>query len=130
MKIRHGTRLGIIAVVVGTLLLLVVAGGCSSTNDEVLDLLEDPKVGLAHLNDEFHTIKGEDFLANPTFGLAHLNDEFHTIKKILAEHSQANTLQEGACDDLPSHAQLKDALTAARTDENGGVQSGHVGHCG
>ena len=41
-------------------------------------LLKDPKFGLAHLNDEFHTIKGEDLLASPTFGLAHLNDEFHT----------------------------------------------------
>ena len=120
MKIGHGRRLRIIAMVVGILLLVVVAGGCASTNDEVLVLLEDPKVGLAHLNDEFHTIKGEDFLSNPEFGLAHLNDEFHTIKAILAEQPQANTLQEGACDDLPSHAQLKDALTSARKDGNGG----------
>ncbi len=55
---------------------------------EVLGLLNEPKIGLAHLNDEFHNIKGEDLLANPVFGLAHLNDEFHTIKKLLAELSQ------------------------------------------
>ena len=50
------------------------------------DLLASPAFGLAHLNDEFHTIKGT--LADPQFGLAHLNDEFHTIKEMLAELSQ------------------------------------------
>ena len=67
---------------------LLAAGACSNTGDETVDLLNDSKVGLAHLNDEFHTIKGEDLLASPTFGLAHLNDEFHTIKQMLADLPQ------------------------------------------
>ncbi len=70
---------------VAILLLVVGASACASGNDETVDLLKDPKVGLAHLNDEFHTIKGEDLLASPTFGLPHLNDEFHTIKGTLAD---------------------------------------------
>ena len=61
-------------------------------------------------------------MQDPTFGLSHLNDEFHTIKGILAGRSPASgaTTQEGACDGLPSHAELKDALAAARNDNNGG----------
>ena len=74
-----------IGMLVGMLLLLAGAAACSGGNSEVVDLLENPKIGLAHLNDEFHTIKGEDLLANPNFGLAHLNDEFHTIKGTLAD---------------------------------------------
>ena len=84
---RRGT-ISTIAILVGILLLLFGVAACSDSSDEeakVLGLLEDPKVGLAHLNDEFHTIKGEDLLANPEFGLAHLNDEFHTIKGTLAD---------------------------------------------
>ena len=74
--------------IIAILVLVVGASACSSGNDETVDLLKDPKIGLAHLNDEFHTIKGEDLLASPTFGLAHLNDEFHTVKELLAELSQ------------------------------------------
>jgi len=87
---KRGYRGGLAAIAtVGAILLLVVgASACSSGNDEAVDLLQDPKFGLAHLNEEFHTIKGEDLLASPTFGLAHLNDEFHTIKQMLADLSQ------------------------------------------
>ena len=67
------------------MLLLAGAAACSGGNGDAVDLLEDPKFGLAHLNDEFHTIKGEDLLVSPDFGLAHLNDEFHTIKGTLAD---------------------------------------------
>ena len=80
MKSGYGKRLGSMAMVMAIVLLAVVAGACSSGNDETVDLLKDPKFGLAHLNDEFHAIKGEDLLTSPMFGLAHLNDEFHTIK--------------------------------------------------
>ncbi len=85
MKRGYRRRLAGIATVGAILLLVVGASACSSGNDETVDLLKDPKFGLAHLNDEFHTIKGEDLLASPTFGLAHLNDEFHTIKGTLAD---------------------------------------------
>ena len=85
MKRGYRRRLAAIATLGAILLLAVVASACSSGNDETVDLLNDPKFGLAHLNDEFHTIKGEDLLASPTFGLAHLNEEFHTIKGTLAD---------------------------------------------
>ena len=78
-------RLGTIAFLGVMALSLLTAGACSNTNDETAGLLKDPKFGLAHLNDEFHTIKGEELLANPKFGLAHLNDEFHTIKGTLED---------------------------------------------
>ena len=68
-----------------TVAILAGAAACSGGNGETVDLLQDPKFGLAHLNDEFHTLKGEDLLASPAFGLAHLNDEFHTIKGTLAD---------------------------------------------
>ena len=70
MKKGHRGRLTAIAMGVAMLLLVLGASACSSGNDETVDLLKDPKFGLAHLNDEFHTIKGEDLLASPTFGLA------------------------------------------------------------
>ena len=76
----HRQALSTIAMLMGMLLLLAAVGACGGGDSETKDLLKDPKVGLAHLNDEFHTIKGEDFLASPKFGLAHLNDEFHAIK--------------------------------------------------
>ena len=86
MKTGCRRRLGSIAIFAAVLLSLLAAGACANTSDETVELLEDPKFGLAHLNDEFHTIKGT--LADPKFGLAHLNDEFHTIKQTLAELSQ------------------------------------------
>ena len=70
---------------VGMLLLLLLAAGCSSDGNEAVDLLRDPNVGLSHLNDEFHAIKGEDLLANPQFGLAHLNEELHTIRTLATD---------------------------------------------
>ncbi len=85
MKRGFSGRRAAIGMGVAMLLLVVGATACSSGNDETVDLLKDPKFGLAHLNDEFHTIKGEDLLASPTFGLAHLNDEFHAIKGTLAD---------------------------------------------
>ena len=88
MKRGYLRTLAGVAAVGAILVLLVVAGACSSGNDETVDLLKDPKFGLAHLNAEFHTVKGEDLLASPAFGLAHLNDEFHTIKQMLSELSQ------------------------------------------
>ena len=82
---RNGYRraLAPIAILVGMLLLLMVTAACNQPDSQAVDLLEDPKFGLAHLNDEFHTIKNT--LADPKFGLAHLNDEFHTIKATLAD---------------------------------------------
>ena len=85
MESGRKRRAGFIAVLVGIALLLVGAAACSGGSSEPVDLLEDPKFGLAHLNDEFHIIKGEDLLTSPEFGLAHLNDEFHTIKGTLAD---------------------------------------------
>ncbi len=85
MKRGLSRRRTAIAMGVAILLLVVGATACSSGNEETVDLLKDPKFGLAHLNDEFHTIKGEDLLASPAFGLAHLNDEFHSIKGTLAD---------------------------------------------
>ena len=51
-----------------------------------------------------------------------LESEVSTVKETLAGLPQTSesAMQEGACDDVPSHAQLKDALTAARNDDNGG----------
>ena len=80
MKSGYRKRLGSMAMLSAVLLLAVVAGACSSGNDETIDLLNDPKIGLSHLNDEFHTIKGEDLLASPQYGLAHLNEELHVLK--------------------------------------------------
>ena len=85
MKSRYGRRTGVTAMLVVMLVLVAAAAACSSGNGDAVDLLEDPSFGLAHLNDEFHTIKGEDLLASPSFGLAHLNDEFHAIKGTLAD---------------------------------------------
>ena len=68
-RIRFGTT----AVLMVMVLSVLAAVACSNSNDETVQLLEDPKIGLSHLNDEFHTIKGEEFLTSPTFGLAHLN---------------------------------------------------------
>ena len=78
-------RLSTLAILMGIALLLAGVAACSGGDSETGDLLQDPKFGLAHLHDEFHTIKEEDLLASPAFGLAHLNDEFHTIKGTLAD---------------------------------------------
>ena len=80
-RIRFGTT----AVLMVMVLSVLAAVACSNSNDETVQLLEDPKIGLSHRNDEFHTIKGEELLTSPTFGLAHLNDEFHAIKETLAD---------------------------------------------
>ena len=85
MKRGHRGRLAAVVMLGAILVLLFGASACSSGNGETVDLLKDPKFGLAHLNDEFHTIRGDDLLASPAFGLAHLNDEFHTIKGTLAD---------------------------------------------
>ncbi len=71
---------GGLGVLIGMLLLLIAFGACSSGDDAAVDLLEDPKVGLEHLNAELHAIKGEELLASPEIGLAHLNDELHLLK--------------------------------------------------
>ena len=84
-KRGYSSRLVAIATVGAILLLAMGASACSNGSDEAVALLEDAKFGLAHLNDEFHNIKGEDLLASPAFGLAHLNDEFHAIKGTLAD---------------------------------------------
>ncbi len=85
MESGRKRRLSTIVILMGIALLLAGTAACSGGNSEDVDLLQDPKFGLAHLNDEFHIIKGEDLLASPQFGLAHLNDEFHTIKGTLAD---------------------------------------------
>lgn len=94
MKIGNPRAWSVMSVLVGLFILLAVVSACSNGDSEAVDLLEDPKFGLAHLNDEFHTIKGEDLLTSPTIDLAHLNDEFHTIKQLLADLSaQVEALQ-------------------------------------
>ena len=81
----YRVRFGTTAVLIVMVLSVLTAVACSNSNDEAVKLLEDPKFGLAHLNDEFQAIKGEELLTNPKFGLAHLNDEFHAIKETLAD---------------------------------------------
>ena len=56
---KSGNRKRLLAVAtVGTILFLAVgASACCNSGDETVALLEDAKFGLAHLNDEFHTIK-------------------------------------------------------------------------
>ena len=122
MTVNRGRWSSIILVLVGVASLLLLVSACTSQDNEATALLQDPTFGLSHLNDEFHTIKGEEFLGSPKFGLAHLNDEFHTIKEILAGRSPASgaTIPEGACDGLPNHAEVKAALTTARIENNGG----------
>ena len=66
-------------------LTLMVVGACSNSNDEVVDLLNDPKIGLSHLNEELHSVRGEDLLANPKIGLEHLNDELHTVRVLATD---------------------------------------------
>lgn len=51
-------RLSTVAILMGIALLLAGAAACSGGDSETVDFLQDPKFGLAHLNDEFHTIKG------------------------------------------------------------------------
>ena len=85
MESGRKRRLSAIAILMGLALLLAGAAACSGGNSETNDLLQDPKFGLAHLNDEFHTVKGEELLTSPEFGLAHLNQEFHAIKGTLAD---------------------------------------------
>ena len=72
--------LGIVTAAAVILVSMVSLAACSSSNDEAVALLEDPKVGLTHLNEELHTVKGEALLASPSIGLAHLNDELHLLK--------------------------------------------------
>ena len=69
MKSRHRRAVFTSAILPLLVLALMATGACSSSNDEAVDLLEDPKFGLAHLNDEFHTIKGGSSWATPRSGL-------------------------------------------------------------
>lgn len=84
MKIGFGHRRNV-ALALGIALLALVATACSTGSDETVDLLEDPKIGLAHLNAELHTVKGEELLASPTIGLAHLNEEMHTVRELATD---------------------------------------------
>lgn len=82
-------------VLVGTLLLLLAAGACAGASQEDRDtvgLLNDPKVGLAHLNDELHTIR--EMATDPKIGFEHLNSELHTVKETLSELSGQMQLLE------------------------------------
>ncbi len=79
-------RGGALGVLVGTLLLLLAAGACAGGSQEDKDtvgLLNDPKVGLAHLNDELHTVR--EMATDPKIGFEHLNSELHTVKETLSE---------------------------------------------
>jgi hypothetical protein len=58
MQSGYRNRLGSMVMVSAMMLLAVVAGACSSGSDETLDLLNDPKIGLSHLNAVLHTVKG------------------------------------------------------------------------
>ncbi len=99
MAVNRRRWSSIIGVVVGMATLLLVVSACTSQDNEATALLQDPQ-----------------------FGLSHLNDELQTVKETLAGLSQASdtAIQEGACDGLPSHAELKDALDTARNENNGG----------
>ena len=90
---------------VGMTSLLLVLSACASGDDEATTLLQDPQIGLSHLNDELQTVK------ETLPGLPQASDE---------AMSDA-AMPEGACDGLPSHAELKDALATARGEDNGGV---------
>ena len=57
MNSGHRRTIATIAILGLMVLSLLAAGACSNSNDETVQLLEDPKIGLGHLNDEFHTIK-------------------------------------------------------------------------
>ena len=83
---RRRRPTAVISVSLGLVVLtLLVAGACSNSNDPVVDLLNDPKVGLSHLNAELHTVKGEELLSNPKFGLEHLNEELHTVRSLASD---------------------------------------------
>ena len=99
MAVNRRRWSSIIVVLVGMATLLLVVGACTSQDNEAIAILQ-----------------------NPQFGLSHLNDELQTVKETLAGLSQASdtAIQEGACDGLPSHAELKDALATARSENNGG----------
>ena len=93
----------IMAVLAGVASLLLVLSACASEDNEATALLQDPQIGLSHLNDELQTVQGT--LAELTQAMS---------------ESMSETMPEGACDGLPSHADLKDALTTTRGEDNGG----------
>ena len=93
-----------IIVVLASLLLILSA--CASQDNEATALLQDPEFGLSHLNDELQTVK-ED--------LAGLSQASAAMGETMSE-----MMQDGACDGLPSHAELKAALATARNENNGG----------
>ena len=99
MTVQFRRWIGAKVVLLGIVSIMLVLSACTSQDNEATELLQ-----------------------NPTFGLSHLNDEVQTIKETLAGLSQTSetVMPERACNDLPSHAQLKDALTASRNDDNGG----------
>ena len=99
MTIKRGRWSSIIVILVGVASLLLVVSACASQDNEATALLQDPQFGLSHLNDELQTVKGT--LA----GLFQASDV---------------AMKEGACDGLPSHAELKGALATARNEDNGG----------
>ena len=85
MTITHRkTPFGILAAVAMSVL-LIGAAACGGQDEETVDLLKDPKIGLTHLNAELHTIKGKDLLASPKIGLAHLNEELHTVRELATD---------------------------------------------
>ena len=88
MKRASQLRRGTLGILVGTLLLLLAAGACAGGSQEdkdTVELLNDPKIGLVHLNDELHTIR--EMATDPKIGFEHLNGEMHTVKEMLSELS-------------------------------------------
>ncbi len=91
--LRH-TPCGTAVLVGGLLFMLIGAAACTGSDDEAVDLLKDPKVGLAHLNDELHTVR--ELATDPKLGFEHLNAELHTVKDMLAQLTErVQSLQAG-----------------------------------
>ncbi len=85
MQSGYRNRLGSMVMVSAMMLLAVVAGACSSGSDETLDLLNDPKIGLSHLNAERHTVKGDELLVKMWEALDTVRASGEQLKRNMAE---------------------------------------------
>lgn len=85
MQSGYRNRLGSMVMVSAMMLLAVVAGPCSSGSDETLDLLNDPKIGLSHLNAVLHTVKGDELLVKVREALDTVRASGEQLKRNMAE---------------------------------------------
>jgi hypothetical protein len=56
MTVNRRRWSSIIAVLVGVASLMLVVSACTSQDNEATALLQDPQIGLSHLNDELQTV--------------------------------------------------------------------------